>query len=499
MGLLPSTAAHSSPRVVGSVGGERSFVERLAACGDPAHAPAELAELVRLTFRQDPQAKVLRDALQAVLFKWTLRHAVERTRFYRQPVYERCLSANGEQERHLLPVLQRADVIENLLDIHAEGLTFGAITHTSGCTGPSLPVYRSKEELAFLWDYHSQLIAPLLDQDGLRPLTLSLPNLYHGTPLRVPSLGQVFLGGVTDDLILKDTIGLLLHPHRVAGHEAHFSTITGLVHQLLFLTSSLYERGIDPGDLGVKTLSVVGGFLTERCRTYLADSWGATVLDRFSLTESAGGATRCLSCGLFHLDPHVLGEVLDVDSNEPLETGIGRLVLTELYPFVQLQPFLRYATGDLVECRPGTCVPGLTFEFIGKEQNCLRSVFDDRSEWLIMSTELYDTLDPFPDFPRVEQFRGVRSSQDPSVGSLPLYTLESSGEMDATLRILLTLELRFSPNFYRERVGELRRAIQASLVRRRPVLGERIQNGTVQLTIKFVGPRQLPSPGILKV
>jgi hypothetical protein len=474
---------------------------KLSACGDPQHAPLQFAELFRWSFSASADATILRHALQTELLKWTLRQACAQTHYYKQPVYRESVTTppGAPPELGCWPVITRGDVIDNLTDICANDLTFGAICHTSGCTGAPLSVYKSAEELSFIWDYQSQLLAPVRNQLKLLPLVLSMPNLYHGTPVSVPSLGKVFVAGVTDDLLLADVVTLLRQHFKITGHEERLSIITCLVHQMLFLTSYLLEQGIDPKEFGIKSINVVGGYLTKRAREYLHNMWDATIFDRFSLTESAGGATRCYSCGYFHLDPHVIGEVLDPDTDEQLSQGLGRLVLTQLYPFVQMQPLVRYDTGDIVRRVQSTCHPSFTFEFAGKAKNCIDWKPSGKTEWVVLSVDLHELLDPIPDFQRVEQFRGVHSTTDPSVGSLPIYTLTKSMPQLDSLLITLTIELRYSPHFYPERTAELRSIVCKGLIDSQPTLAARINEGRVQFQVVFVGPGTLGNVNTLKI
>jgi hypothetical protein len=474
---------------------------RLAACGDPKDAPSQLAELFRWSFDSSPKAAALRHVLQAELLGWTLRKACAHTRYYDQPIYRESVSTVPGTPPGLLhwPIIRREDVIKNLKDMHADDVAFGGLCHTSGCTGSALSVYKSAEELSFIWDYQTQLQAPVRAKLTSLPLVLSMPNLYHGTAVRVPSLGKVFVGGVTDDLLLEDIVTLLRERFQIAGHDERFSIITCLVHQMLFFTNFLLDQGIDPREFKIKSINIVGGYLTKRGREYLCSVWGATVFDRFSLTESAAGATRCHSCGYFHMDPHVIGEVLDVDTNEPLAEGIGRLVLTELYPFVQMQPFVRYDTGDLVRRINSSCHPALTFEFAGKSKNCTGRRTSGKTEWLVLSVPLHELLDAIPDFKRVEQFRGVLSSNDPSVGSLPIYTLTTTERTSGRLLVTLTIELRYAPHFYPERTTELKQLIRDGLCESHPALRAGIAERRVELQVVFTGPGGLGDVHVLKI
>lgn len=102
------------------------------------------------------------------------------------------------------------------------------------------------------------------------------------------------------------------------------------------------------------------------------------VNDRFTLTEAIGGASRIPGTDIFELDPHLLGEVVDPDTERRTDDSIGLLVLTNLYPFVQMQPLIRYTVGDLVRQLPGT--GPMRFQFLGKVRNCISWIYHGRRE-----------------------------------------------------------------------------------------------------------------------
>ncbi|NET90811.1 MAG: CoF synthetase [Kamptonema sp. SIO1D9] len=476
----------------------QTLAARFADCKQPQHAADALADLFRWTFANETRAAILQHALQRHLLEKTLAHAHITTPFYQKPVYQESLAFenNAPPDLRCWPVITRADLVVDPDAFLAKDATFGSVSHTSGCTGPSLSVYKSKAELQFLWDYHLRLMKPVVSALTSRPLVLSMPNLYHGTPVRVPSIGKVFVTGVTDDLLLHDTASLLNRRFSIPGHDECFSIISGLGYQMLFFTNFLLEQGIDPASFEIKSINIVGGYISERGREYLADAWGAIIFDRFSLTESAGGATRCHKCGYFHLDPHVIGEVLDADG-QPITSGVGRLVLTQLYPFIQMQPLIRYDTGDLVRLIDSDCHHFMTFEFAGKASNSVVWVRNGRTSWPLLSVDLYEAISDIPDIRRFEQFSNVRSVTDTSVGSLPIFTVKPEGKDPLTITI--TFELRYASTFYPKRVDELRRAIVAELLAARPELTDVYQSEGVVFDIQFVGPGKLGDAHVLKI
>ncbi len=464
--------------------------------------PRDLAELFRFTFEPGAQATALLNTLHKFLLGWTVRRARAATAFYADPVYEeRCSTAPGAPpDLSCWPVIERRDVIERFDDLLAHDVTYQSATHTSGSTGPALTIHRSAEELAFLWSYYERLLLPSARGLPSRPLILSFPNLYHGTPIRLPSIGRVFVSGVTDDTLIHDALKVLRGTYRIPGHDTRISMISGLILYVKFFTSFLLEQGIDPRQLGVTSLVIVGEYISRLGRRFLAESWGATVFERFSLTESVGGANHCLRCGHFHFDPHVIAEVVDVDTRAPLAEGIGELVLTQLYPFVQMQPLVRYATGDIVRRQRNECGVTLTFDFLGKRSNCVRWRQEGRAEWLLFSVDLYEIINEIPDIRVFDALNNVRSVCDTTVGSRQIFTQRSTPEAEAPFAIELTFELRYAPHIYPDRVTELSRRIENGL--RSAVdtaLGRHLEDGNGHLVLRFVGPGTLGDAHRIKI
>jgi hypothetical protein len=164
-----------------------------------------------------------------------------------------------------------------------------------------------------------------------------------------------------------------------------------------------------------------------------------------------------------------------------------------------MQPLIRYDTGDIVRRVENGCHPAFTFEFVGKAKNCISWRPYRKAEWLVLSAVLHEVLDPIPDFKRVEQFRGVSSTSDASVGSLPIYTLTKSEPGPGPLLITLTAELRYAPHFYPERTTELKNIIGRGLAETHEILAARIAEGAVDFQVVFAAPGALGGVHVLKI
>jgi len=461
--------------------------------------PEPLADLFSYAGAHGERATVLRHVLQNFLLARTLAHARRHTAFYRREAYGDWTPGAYDAAPDLdgLPVLKRQDAVGQLEDFLADDVTLRSVCHTSGTTGTPLEIYKSHEEISFIQSYYRRLIRPVTESLASRPLVLTLPNVNHGVPIPMPGVGMTFVAGVTDDTLIQDARRVLQSTFKVKGHDDRISILTGLPHHVLLLTSHLMEQGVDPRNLGLGSVTVTGGFLSMNWIRFLEEAWGCMVNDRFTLTEAVGGASRVPGTDVYELDPHLVGEVVDPDAERRTNDAVGLLVLTNLYPFVQMQPLIRYTVGDLVRRLPG---PGpLRFQFLGKVRNCVSWMRDGRREWLLFSARLNELVNQFPDVNVYEWFSNVRVVHDRTVGSLPILSVTATDEA-GRLSVRIAVELRYAPHTRRTRVDELRRAIVDGL-RSTPdtTLATRMDRDQVRLDVVFVGPGALNAPPVIKV
>lgn len=464
--------------------------------------PETLADLFRPAANNQPFNQALLHTLHTFLLRRTITHARHHTQFYGQsPEYARWNSVpDGDPpDLRCWPVINRQHVSDRLQDFIAADVRLRSVAHTTGTTGATINVYKSHEEVTFLTRYYLRMFQPQTEALMSLPLSLSFPNFYHGAQIPLPAIGIPFFSGLTDDGLLRETVRMLETTYNIPGHDARISLLSGPEHELQFFTSYLLEQGRDPRSFGITAINTTGSHLTAHRRNFLSDSWGATVNDHFTLTELMGGAVRCHRCNRFHFDPIAIGEVLDVDTGEPVAQGVGALTMTGLYPFVQMQPLIRYETGDLVRRTESDCVGTMTFEFLGKRRSAIGLRRDGRTDWLVFPVPLYEFLSPIPDINMYGWNANVHTASDRSIGSLPLISLRTAEEGER-LRVDLLVELRYAPHYFAERTRELTSMIVSHLTEASgTTLVEHLRVGDVVLNVDFVGPGVLKERNFIKV
>lgn len=475
------------------------FLRRLEAA--EAVEPGPLAEMFRMGFAPTSKGAAVLGGLQTFLARLTLAHARAQSLYYRsRPSYDAGIGKNADHTPDLsaLPTIDRTEVKRHFAEFVAENVKLRSVCHTSGTTGSPLEIYKSHEEIAFLGQFFTTLFKPAYRTLG-KTLSLSFPTPHHGVPIPMPTPSIPFVGGVTDDTLIKDAARVLSTSYLVDGEARRISQLQGMAFQVLFFTNYLMEQGTEPSSFGIELINIAGGFVPAHWRTFLAQAWNCTVNDRFSLTETVGGATRCHQCGAFRPDPQLLFEALDIETGRPLEAGIGKLCVTNLYPFAQMMPLIRYETGDLARRR--LCCTGVqAFDFLGRLQNCASLGSGRERRWLIFSSELHEVLATLPDLNVYQWFSNVRAARDRTVGSLPITALKQSAGADGRLDLALNAELRYSPHTFPARADEVRRCIVDHLVAVEDTeLAAALADGSATFSVNFLPPQGLEDDYVIKI
>ena len=379
-----------------------------------------------------------------------------------------------------LPVLFREDVIEHHADLLCDAGLPAAVQHTTGTTGAFLQLHRSAAEQAFIWEFFAAQSA-VRRQPEVRPLHLNLVNAYHGALTPMPSSAYVLSAGVYDRAQAAQARGLLERTYELPGVEARVSVVMGTERMVKALTAYLLEDGVDLCATPVRTVVLFGGHVTPARKRLLGQLWGAGVQDQYSLTEVFGGATECGLGGPWVFDPHVVPEVVHPQTFEPVTEGVGVLLLTGLYPFMQQMPLVRYCTNDLVEITDADGPAGVQVRYVGRVPRSVLAYSGGAVEPLLLSGPLFEILEEVPDLAVTPRF--------PDLGSGP--GLELTGDLHFAVDVegdVLTVRvgLRYAPWLHPERVAALAAEITGRILAAHPHLARRIAAGRADLRVEPV-------------
>jgi hypothetical protein len=231
------------------------------------------------------------------------------------------------------------------------------IVHTTGTTGPSLFRYRSLSEA----ELAEQIFRT--NQRSSETVGLNVRGANHGLTFPMPGSGMVIPVRVQWDDDLQVLISLLESEFPIHGRRLRPEFLFGPSQDLFQLSQALFECGYEPPPGSISAI-FSAGFMDAQQRYFIGRFFSAPITERYSLAEIFGGATAVSGGGPYLLDRHVIGEVVDDAGNQVEDGSTGELVLTELYPYVQMQPLIRYRTGDVVRLLDGGRT--FTFQWLGR-------------------------------------------------------------------------------------------------------------------------------------
>lgn len=414
-------------------------------------------------------------SLRDALLPFTIENAT-RLPFYRE------FWANAEAEsvskvRDLprLPTLSKAQYRQSLMcDEDVVRLT-EYISHSSGTTGELTWRHRSAAEATIIGELFGRA-----GDDAPTDLALAMRYNRHGMAMPVPGRTRSIPIGLDDNDELKQCLRMLDASYRFAGANLRPTLLTGSGHDVALLIQAWLETHTPGQPAGeVHTLHVMG-FVDAALRRFLRSaSGGLHLVEKYSLSEIFGGASRVWPASTFVLEPHVVGEVVDEDGAHVPHGAVGELVLTELFPFVQMQPLIRYRTGDVV-LLVDSGDDRLEFEWLGRRHQCVL----DRSTqtWIFGYRPVADWLSLQPVVARETHRPGLSLVRSGNVGAPCVYV---RGSEDGTT-VHIDVGLSVNPWWDKPNVQGLVNGLWPAMRSMRAAAGDRIR---VQLSLRHVAAR----------
>jgi phenylacetate-coenzyme A ligase PaaK-like adenylate-forming protein len=255
---------------------------------------------------------------------------------------------------------------------------------------------------------------------------------------------------------------------------------------LRVLTEWFDQRHIDPRSFGVDTLFGYGSLQPATWRRRLAEQWGATYVDLYGLSEVIlSESAQCPLCHAYHFRLPIVPEVVDLISRQPITSGVGVLLLTELYPYAQLQLFMRYWTDDIVEVGRPCPLGGLGIVFRGRRTSSVVIDREGRAPLAIGSLQVGEICAQLADV-ALSPISWAPWANDVGV---PRFSLSSVGR-----EVRVVIELRYLPSLFPERARAATDAVAEALRRHVSGLAGAIEERELDLVVTCVGAGQLSDP-----
>jgi phenylacetate-CoA ligase len=311
----------------------------------------------------DPAERASRDeimALQRQRLAWSLRHAYDNVRHYRQSFDAAGVHPSDFRDLSDLakfPFTVKQDLRDNypfgLFAVPRERLA--RIHGSSGTTGKPIVVGYTQADL----DMWATVMARSIRAAGGRPGMMV--HVAYGYGLFTGGLGAHYGA---------ERLGCTVVPMSGGMTERQVQLITDFRPDIIMVTPSYLlaildgfrAQGLDPRDSSLRFGIFGAEPWTNAMRQEIEQEFAMDATDIYGLSEviGPGVAQECVETkdGLHIWEDHFLPEVIDPVTGAVLPEGeLGELVFTSLSK--EAFPIVRYRTRDLTRLLPGTARPGM--------------------------------------------------------------------------------------------------------------------------------------------
>lgn len=353
-------------------------------------------------------------------------------------------------------------------------------TLSSGTTGKPFVTYRGSREIEFLRDFYGA-IHPRPDAQKRWRRGVAFDRLYHGAGVPIETNIHVHRVSIYDAAAFDYAFDVLCSCHDGADADPWCTLLAGPERVIMAAIVEAERRYPDGMPCRLEAVITSGSYVSSHMRRRARRVFGAPITDRYSLSEIFGGASQTDEDEWYYVDPSIIAEVLDLKTQRPVTDGMGVLVLTVLYPFQQVQPMIRYNTGDVVDATWVRCGNPGTFAIKPKGRRQY-SLYDDvGSRFVIAGADLYEIMERTAGLARHPLFLDAPSVADHMAIGLPKYRLSS--RRDETSRLSITLEVEPVPG---AATHAWRQELHDIVIRDLPVLADSIRQNLATFDVEIV-------------
>lgn len=310
-----------------------------------------------MTEKPDGNVCIPEERSQQVLerLQSTLNRAYRNVAFHQQRLQKEGIDPSDIQsldDLQRLPFTTRKHLSENYpYGLFAVPLRDIVRIHTAPGTRSNPTVSGYTRQDLHIWE---SMVATALRSSGVTPDDILQIRLDPG----LATWGRDYQGGA-------EALGASVIPNTVLSIEKQRMVMRDYKSSVLVTTPSyahqlaayLVSKGLNRGDLSLKTLILVGEPASAAQRDDLEEKLHVRTWQHFGLSEVPGPALayECENRSCLHVnDDHFLPEIIDPATGESLPAGaIGELVLTTLT--TRAFPLIRFRTGDMARILPEAC------------------------------------------------------------------------------------------------------------------------------------------------
>lgn len=433
---------------------------------------------------QAPKGSLARERLSR--FRETWKYAQENSAYYHRILPEINLEQEQLNLKHLyeIPILTKTELIEHSDEFRCSKGLPDYMVFTGGTTGLPKIIYGSSKNLS------QKPNAAKKNSAQKHPLALVTDGGHHGTVPQVPG----YMGYIQVPLRNRKNYEwvwrILTAEHNFEGFETKISYARLPLPAVKKLVHFILEQDYDRSSLSLQVVGTFAWYLSTTWRRLIEDTLGAVVIDYFGFTETFSGLAReCPVCGWYHYGKQVIWEVVDVWNDQPINEGIGKLLVTSLFPYNRDQILFRYESGDLVEVGPFcNCADDRGFKFRGRLSQSFAISDGQKWNWALFPTQVQEIIDSNHWIARFEEtrFSGITASGD---DAFPKWRIQ---QVKARIPILqIELEMKSSTFLFHREWKLLEEEVLTNLMNANSDLKRLVQDNKVILQIKGLPPGSL--------
>ncbi len=439
------------------------------------------------------------EAARAFALAKTFAYARENSEYYRPHLADPVEAGREFDKLRRLPILTKSELTRSFERLHVGNGLPAYIYFSGGGTGTPQLLYGSERELEAI--YGGCALDAALDAEDSR-----------GPPGLTLELG----GWAQDDApYLPGRLGLIKVPLRsrsayewaweLLNREFRFEGFGPRITQLVLPTPAIkklvhfiLENGLDTSRLALEAISGFSCHLSAGWQRKIEEVLRAPMTDVYGCTEvMAGRAVRAPGQEFHYFDDRVAWEVVDVDTNQGINRGFGKLLLTPLYPYGQTTPMFRYEVGDVVEIGPyDALMQDFGLRPKGRLKHLIRVVDAGRTLFPLFPADIVELIDTHPWVARYEQAHhsGATTTAD---DAFPRWRLVHDAGDRTTPRVVIEIELKSSPHLFAAEWETFRDGVHEKLVKGNADLALALSKGLMTFEIKALPPGSLRDQDVL--